>query len=86
MKNASFRKQLSSCQGMGIDVSKAELVIGGLTADEPILKRISNQRSSVRAFVRAIRDSDYRGKVFSTHSAPCCCESLITVVWILPAG
>lgn len=63
MKNASFRQQLSTCQGIGIDVSKAELVVGGLTADEPILKRISNQRSSVWAFVRAIRDSDYRGKM-----------------------
>jgi transposase len=63
MKNASFRKQLGTCQGIGIDVSKAELVVGGLTPGDPMIKRVSNQRSSVKTFVRAIRDSDYRGKI-----------------------
>lgn len=63
MKKASTVKVFKDCLGIGIDVSKAELVVVGLTATEPYIKRIKNQFTSVKAFVQALQKAGYRGKM-----------------------
>lgn len=63
MKKASTVKVFKDCLGIGIDVSKAELVVVGLTIGEPFIKRINNRQASVRAFVRALKKAGYAGKM-----------------------
>jgi transposase len=63
MKKASTVKVFKDCLGIGIDVSKAELVVVGLTTTEPYIKRIKNQFTSVKAFVQALQKAGYRGKM-----------------------
>lgn len=63
MKNASSGKVFSRCLSIGIDVSKAELVVVGLTPGEPIIKRIRNQPRPIRALVRALQQGGYGGKL-----------------------
>jgi len=63
MRKASTVKVFRDCLGIGIDVSKAELVVVGLTTSEPYIKRINNRLTSVKAFVRALKKSGYRGKM-----------------------
>ena len=63
MKKAASVKVFGQCLGIGIDVSKAELVIVGLTDSEPYIKRVNNQLASIRAFVQALKKAGYRGKM-----------------------
>lgn len=63
MKNASTVKVFKDCLGIGIDVSKAELVVVGLTAGEPYLKRVNNQLRSIRMFLQALKRSGYCTKL-----------------------
>jgi len=63
MKKASTVKVFKDCLGIGIDVSKAELVVVGLTATDPYIKRIKNRFTSVNAFVQALQKAGYRGKM-----------------------
>lgn len=63
MRKASTVEVFKDCLGIGIDVSKAELVVVGLTAGEPYIKRINNQMTSVKAFVRALKKAGYVGKM-----------------------
>jgi transposase len=63
MKKASTVKVFKDCLGIGIDVSKAELVVVGLTTTEPYIKRIKNQLTSIKAFVQALQKAGYRGKM-----------------------
>lgn len=63
MKKASTVKVFKSCLGIGVDISKAELVVVGLTDGEPYIKRVKNQLSSVKAFIRALKASGYVGKL-----------------------
>jgi len=64
MRKASTVKVFKDCLGIGIDVSKAELVVVGLNAGEPYIKRVSNQMTSVKAFVRALKKAGYVGSRF----------------------
>ena len=63
MRKASTVKVFKDCLGIGIDVSKAELVVVGLTTSEPYIKRVNNRLTSVKAFVRALKKSGYDGKM-----------------------
>ena len=63
MRKASTVKVFRDCLGIGIDVSKAELVVVGLTTSEPYIKRVNNRLTSVKAFVRALKKSGYCRKI-----------------------
>ncbi|KPJ91291.1 MAG: hypothetical protein AMJ53_11970 [Gammaproteobacteria bacterium SG8_11] len=63
MKNASSINVFRDCLSVGVDVSKAELAIVGLTPDEHYLKRIGNQMKTIKAFLRQLQHSGYRGKI-----------------------
>jgi transposase len=63
MRKASTVKVFKDCLGIGIDVSKAELVVVGLNAGEPYIKRVNNQMTSVKAFVRALKKTGYANKM-----------------------
>jgi transposase len=63
MKKASSIKAFRACTGIGIDVSKAELVIVGLTDQTPLIKKISNQKASVKHFAQQLQKVGYQGKL-----------------------
>ena len=63
MKKASSIKEFRSCSGIGIDVSKAELVIVGLTDNAPLIIKIPNQMDGVKRFARALQKAGYQGKL-----------------------
>ena len=63
MRKASTVQVFKDCLGIGIDVSKAELVVVGLTTGEPYIKRVDNRMTSIKTFVRALRKSGYVGKM-----------------------
>ncbi len=63
MKKASSIKEFRSCSGLGIDVSKAELVIVGLTDNTPLIIKIPNQMKSVNHFAQQLQKAGYQGKL-----------------------
>ena len=63
MRKASTVKVFKDCLGIGIDVSKVELVVVGLTTGEPYIKRVTNQLTSIKAFVRALKKAGYGNKI-----------------------
>lgn len=63
MRKASTVKIFKDCLGIGIDVSKGELVVVGLTTGESYIKRVNNRLTSIRAFVRALSKAGYGGKI-----------------------
>jgi transposase len=63
MKKASTIKVFQDCLGIGIDVSKAELAVVGMTLDEPYLKCIRNEMQAIKAFIRRLHQGGYRGKI-----------------------
>jgi transposase len=63
MRKASTVKIFKDCLGIGIDVSKVELVVVGLTTGEPYIKRVTNQLTSIKAFVRALNKAGYGNKI-----------------------
>ena len=61
--NASLIAGFKDCLGIGIDVSKAELVVVGLTRDKPHVVRVDNDLEAVRTFVQRLRETGYGGKI-----------------------
>jgi len=52
-----------NCLGMGVDVSKAELVVAGITSGESYIKRVSNEMKAIRTFAQGLRESGYQGRI-----------------------
>ncbi len=63
MKSASTIKAFKDCLGIGIDVSKADLAVVGITANESFIAHIPNQMKAVKTFVRRLHRSGYQGKI-----------------------
>ena len=63
MKIASRVNVFQDCFSIGIDVSKDELAIVGISADEPYLKCIRNEMKAIKAFMRQLQQRGYRGKL-----------------------
>jgi len=63
MKNASSCKEFSHCLGIGVDVSKAELVVVGLTDQVPCIQRVENGLSAIRRFLSGLQNAGYSGKL-----------------------
>lgn len=63
MKNASSEKVFKDCLGIGIDVSKAELAVVGITLNQSYLKRVCNDMKAIKAFIQRLHQSGYRDKV-----------------------
>lgn len=63
MKKAPTIKAYKDCSGIGIDISKAECVVVGLTADTSYIKRVPNQVKPLKTFIQRLHDSGYQGKL-----------------------
>lgn len=63
MKSASSCGAFKNCLGIGIDVSKAELVVVGLTDGVPCVRRVANRLQAIRAFLSGLQNAGYRGKL-----------------------
>ena len=63
MKNARSIKVFKDCLGIGIDVSKAELVFVGLTNSEPYIIRVNNKMKTVRGVLHRLRQTGYCKKI-----------------------
>lgn len=63
MKKASSVECFKECVGIGVDVSKAELAVVGITQSESYFVAVRNEMESVRRFVEGIHDSGYRGRM-----------------------
>ena len=55
--------ELGDCLGVGIDVSKAELVVVGITSNESYIKRVSNEMKAIRALAKGLQESGYQGQI-----------------------
>lgn len=67
MKKASTATDFKDCLSIGIDVSKAECVIVGLTPESSCIQRVPNQLKALKSFFRGLKRSGYPG--------PLLCES-----------
>lgn len=63
MKKASTIKHFKDCQGIGIDISKAECVVVGITPQATYLKRVPNRMKAIKAFIRKLHGYGYQGKL-----------------------
>ena len=63
MKNASTIKDFKDCLGIGIDVSKADLAVVGITMNETYFISVNNQINSIRTFIRRLQRCGFQGKV-----------------------
>jgi transposase len=63
MKNASSEKVFKDCLGIGIDVSKADLAVVGMTPSESYFKSVSNDMKAIKAFMQRLHKSGYQGKL-----------------------
>jgi len=63
MKKASSMKVFGGCLGVGVDVSKAELVVAGITPNESYIKRVSNKMKAIRVFAKGLQESGYQGRI-----------------------
>lgn len=63
MKNASTIKVFKDCSGIGIDVSKADLAVVGISMKESYLSNVSNQINSIRSFMRRLKRCGFQGKI-----------------------
>ena len=61
MKKASSVEIFGECLGIGVDVSKAELVVVGITSEASYCKRVSNKMPAIKEFAQELRESGYRG-------------------------
>lgn len=63
MKKASASAAFCRCQAIGVDVSKAELVIAGHGPDGVLIHTLCNELNAVRQFVKGLRKGGYVGPV-----------------------
>jgi len=63
MKKALSANAFKDSIGIGIDVSKAELVIVGFNAAEQYIKRVANEMGLILDFMKALQGSGYSGKL-----------------------
>jgi transposase len=63
MKKASSGEDFKDCVGIGVDVSKAELVVVGLTENTPYVRRVENRLGSIRHFLHELHKAGYGGKI-----------------------
>lgn len=63
MKNASSINVFQDCLSIGIDVSKDELAVVGISSDESYLKCIRNEMKAIIAFLFKLQQRGYRGKI-----------------------
>lgn len=63
MKNASTIKVYKDCLAVGIDVSKADLAVVGITMKESYLSTIINQVKSIKSFMRRLKRCGFKGKI-----------------------
>ena len=63
MQNASSEKVFKDCLGIGIDVSKADLAIVGITLSESYFKSVRNDMKAIKTFMWRLHKGGYRGKL-----------------------
>jgi len=63
MKNASTIKDYKDCLAIGIDVSKADLAVVGITMKESYLSTIINQVKNIKSFMRRLKRCGFTGKI-----------------------
>ncbi len=63
MKNASTIKVYKDCLAVGIDVSKADLAIVGITVKESYLSTVINQVKHIKSFMRRLKRCGFTGKI-----------------------
>ena len=63
MKNASTIKVYKDCLAVGIDVSKADLAVVGITMKESYLSTIINQVKSIKSFMRRLKRCGFKSKL-----------------------
>lgn len=63
MKNAPSITVFKECLGIGVDVSKAELVVAGLGTKDNYLKRLKNHPRSINVFLRGLKRIGYCNKI-----------------------
>lgn len=63
MKNASTIKVYKDCLAVGIDVSKADLAVVGITMKESYLSTIINQVKSIKSFMRRLKRCGFKDKI-----------------------
>lgn len=63
MKKSSSINCFKDCLGIGIDVSKADLAIAGITLKQTYHKSISNELKTIDSFICRLKDVGYTGKI-----------------------
>lgn len=63
MKNAPGFDQFCSCNGIGIDVSKATLEVAGIDGENAWRTEIDNREADIESLAQALSDGGYRGKI-----------------------
>jgi len=63
MKKAPSIKLFSQSLGIGIDISKANLAIAGLTNNDWLYKSIANKKQSLRRFAKILSEAGYENKI-----------------------
>lgn len=63
MKKASSINDFKECLGIGIDVSKAELVVVGLGSKVDYIKRLGNHPRAINTFLRGLKRIGYNNKI-----------------------
>lgn len=63
MKNTSSAQPFSQCLGIGIDISKANLAIVGLTASVPLFKSLPNNMHEIKRFFSQLHKVGYQNKI-----------------------
>lgn len=63
MKKSSFINHFKDCSGIGIDVSKDDLSIAGITQKQTYHQSISNEREAIDNFICRLKDIGYTGKI-----------------------
>jgi len=55
-KDREIVVMFKDCLGIGIDVSKADLAVVGITANTPYFKRVSNDSKAIKSFIQVRLD------------------------------
>jgi len=63
MKKSSSINDFKACLGIGIDVSKAELVVVGLGTKGNCIKRLKNRPRAIKLFLRGLKRIGYSNKI-----------------------
>jgi len=63
MKKAPSMEVFGDCLGVGVDVSKAELVVVGITSNESYIRCVNNEMKAIRALATGLQEGGYHGRI-----------------------